>query len=175
MGILRPQSKNKLIVGLLSGDADLLREAERRLVKEFGPVDLRSECWPFEFTDYYRDELGDQILRQFVSFERLISAERLAEIKRLTNDIEQQLGRDSLSDRPGRPVNIDPGYLTLAKLVLATTKDQAHRIYLERGILAEVTLRFADGRWQPWPWTYPDYAAPTYHPFFNKVRELLKG
>ena len=175
MGSVQPSPKGKLIVGLLAGDDDLLREAARRVKREFGEIDLRSECWPFEATDYYRDELGDDILRQFVSFEALISQDRLAEIKRTTNDLEQCFCDDLAVASTARPVNIDPGVITLAKLVLATTKDHAHRIYLGQGIHAEVTLRYVDGKWTPWPWTYPDYAASTYHPFFDQVREMLRA
>ena len=71
-------------------------------------------------------------------------------------------------------VNLDPGYLTTAKLVLATTKDFGHRVYLRDGIYAESTLHYIDGRWEPWPWTYPDYAGPRYHAFFERVRERFK-
>ncbi len=174
MGIIRPSPKGKLIVGLLAGDADMLREACRRLKREFGEIDLHSECWSFEATEYYRQELGDDILRQFVSFKSLVTPDRLAEIKRTTNDIEQRFCDDLVVPSDARLVNIDPGVITLAKLMLATTKDHAHRIYLGQGIHAEVTLRYVDGTWTPWPWTYPDYAAPTYHAFFDQVRDLLK-
>ena len=175
MGIVRPPPQDKLIVGLLAGDDDLLREACRRLTREFGEIDLRSESWSFEATEYYRDELGDDILRQFVSFKALVSPDRLAEIKRTTNDLEQRFCHDLAVPSSARTVNVDPGLISLAKLVMATTKDHAHRIYLGQGIHAEVTLRYVDRKWTPWPWTYPDYAARTYHTFFDQVREVLKG
>ena len=90
-------------------------------------------------------------------------------------DLEQRFCDDLAVPSTARPVNIDPGLITPAKLILATTKDHAHRIYLGRGIHAEVTLRYVGRKWTPWPWTYPDYAAPTYHSFFDQVREMLKG
>lgn len=174
MGAIRPPKRAKLFAGLLTGDVDLFTLAERRLAEHFGPIDLRSDVWPFNATDYYEPELGTDVLRKFVFFDELVSIERIAEIKRLTNDIEQRLC-DDLGRPPGaRPVNIDPGYITLSKLVLATTKDHAHRIYLQRGIFAEITLRFEAGAWQPWSWTYPDYAASTYHAAFTQSRERLK-
>ena len=164
----------KLIVGLLSGDPDLLRRARQLLVREHGEVDLESELWPFDQTDYYEAEMGRDLRRQFLCFEGLVPPRSIAETKLQTNELETRIAEDCLlPDRP-RPVNIDPGYLDLAKLVLATTKDHGHRIYLDLGIYAEVTLHYRDGAWQPWPWTYPDYRQPGYHAFFDRVRERYR-
>ncbi len=174
MGDIRPPRRAKLFAGLLSGDDDLFALARRRLEEHFGPVDLESEIWPFTATDYYQPELGPDAKRRFIVFGDLISIERIAEIKRLTNDIEHRICDDLARPRTARPVNIDPGYITLSKLVLATTKDHAHRIYVQRGIYAEVTLHYESGRWQTHPWTYPDYAGPTYHDTFTRARERLK-
>lgn len=174
MGAIRPPKRAKLLCGLLTGDPDLLVTAQRRLAKHFGPIDFTSNIWPFTATDYYQPELGSDVKRQFAFFEQLISIERLAEIKRLTNDIETRICDDLALPHTARPVNIDPGYITMSKLVLATTKEQAHRIYLQRGIFAEVTLRFESGEWKSWPWTYPDYASDTYHCVFIEARERLK-
>ena len=148
MGRIKPSPRVKLIAGLLSGDPDLMRRAEQLMIRVFGPVDLRSELWPFDNTNYYEDEFGPDLQRQFISFETLAGAEQLAEIKRHTNDLESRLAEDVIDDRPGRCVNMDPGYIALSKLALATTKDHNHRIYLGRGIYAEVTLSFRDGAWQ---------------------------
>jgi len=169
-----PQSV-KLFVGLLSGDPDLLRRAIQLVGKRWGPVDLESPVWPFEQTDYYTAEMGPHLRRCFLSFERLIAPARLPEIKLCTNALEQRLADECLSPECARPVNIDPGYLDLAKLILATTKDHGHRVYLDQGIYAEVTLRYAGGAWQPWPWTYPDYRQPEYHAFFDRVRSAYRA
>ena len=174
MGAIRPPRHVKLVVGMLSGDVDLLAESARRLRKHFGDVDLRSDVWPFTTTDYYEAELGDDVKRQFVSFGELIAPDRLSEIKRTTNDLEAAIAEDLALPPGSRPVNLDPGYVTLSKFVLATTKDYSHRVYLSHGIYAEMTLRYESGGWSPWPWTYPDYAAATYRPFFDAVRERLK-
>lgn len=174
MGAIRPPKRAKLLVGLLSGDADLMALARRRLKQHFGEIDLETELWPFTSTDYYQAELGDDVKRQFVFFRELVSVERLAEIKRLANDMELRICDDLALPHATRPVNIDPGYITLSKLVLASTKDYSHRIYLQRGVYAEVTLHYHGGGWQSWPWTYPDYAADTYHATFTQARELLK-
>jgi hypothetical protein len=100
--------------------------------------------------------------------------ERLAEIKRETNAWEQMY-RDAAKATEPRPLNLDPGYLTSAKLVLATTKDRDHRIYLGQGIYAEVTLHYQRGRgWQPRDWTYADYRSAEYHAFFGRCRDYLR-
>ena len=163
-----------MLVALLSGDPELLLLTRRRLKERFGEIDFETELWPFTATDYYRLELGDDIQRQFVFFRELISVGQLADIKRETNALEACICDDTARSHTSRPVNIDPGYITLSKLVLASTKDYSHRIYVQSGIYAEVTLRFESGGWKPWPWTYPDYAAKTYHAAFTRARELLK-
>lgn len=165
----------KLFAGLLSGDPDLLRRARQLLTRRFGPVDLESDLWPFDQTDYYEAEMGPDLQRCFLSFETLIAPDHLAEIKLGTNAVEQEIAEACLLPDIPRPVNIDPGYIELTKLVLATTKDRGHRIYLGHRIYAEVTLQYTAGAWQPLPWTYPDYTRPEYHAFFVKVRERLRA
>ena len=171
MGKPRPARPVKLLVGLLGGDPDLLRRARQLLVRRFGPVDAESDLWPFDQTDYYQDEMGPGLQRWFLGFAPLIPPDQLADIKHETNAIEETIAADCALLDIARPVNIDPGYLDLSKLVLATTKDRAHRIYLGHGIYAEVTLQYAQGAWQVLPWTYPDYRRPEYHAFFSRLRD----
>lgn len=134
----------------------------------FGPVDMESPLIPFSFTDYYLSELGPDLKRKLLSFDRLIYPGSLARIKKLTNDLEKRFQREAGK----RGINIDPGYLEPGKLVLATTKNQQHRIYLGEGIYGEVTLRFRKGRFEPWEWTYPDYRSGVYFGFLTEVRKL---
>ncbi len=163
----------QLLVGLLGGDPDLLRRARQLLSRRFGTVGLESELWRFDQTDYYEAQMGRDLQRKFLSFEPLIRPERLVEIKLETNALEQQIAEDCLVPEISRPVNIDPGYIDLTKLVLATTKDRGHRIYIGFGIYAEVTLQYTNGAWQTLPWTYPDYKRSEYHAFFTAVRARL--
>jgi hypothetical protein len=160
----------KLFCGLLAGKVQWLGRARELLEAEFGPVDLASEVWPFDFTDYYEREMGRDLKRQFLSFVRTMPPEDLAGIKLLTNELEKRLSRE-FSDGPERPVNIDPGYLNGKKVILATTKNYSHRIYLRDGIYAEVTLHWGGKEYEPWPWTYPDYRSEAYRKFFARVRE----
>lgn len=134
----------------------------------WGKIDFESEKIPFTFTNYYTAEMGQPLFRVFWSFEHLIERELLIERKLKSNEIEM-----SYASNGKRPVNIDPGYLTLGQLILASTKDNEQRIYLGQGIFAEVTLRYSAGKFHPYPWTYRDYASPEYHLLFLKMREML--
>ena len=162
----------KLIVGILAANQDCLQVAIEALVSEFGKVDLISDVWPFTQTDYYRKETGENILRQFVSIERLIDPGRLAKIKHKTNKLEQKLAAKLSLSLP-RPVNLDPGIIEPSKLILATAKNYSHRIYIGKKMYAEVTLIFDKGCWHPLPYTYPDYRGQCYFDFFAKVRTRL--
>jgi len=162
----------KLIVAILAADRKCLDAAVEAIKKNFGAVDLISRCWPFEQTDYYRPQTGEHILRQFVSVEQLIDPAALAGIKHKTNKLEKQLAGQLDLPLP-RPVNLDPGIIEPSKLVLATTKNYSHRIYIGQKIYAEVTLIYEKSTWQPLPYTYPDYRQRNYHEFFSQVRRRL--
>ena len=169
---LKEPKPAKLIVGVLAADDRCLGAAAQRLGSAFGPVDLTSEVWAFDQTPYYHREIGATILRQFVSIERLVDPGHLAAIKHQTNGLEQDLARDLALPVP-RPVNLDPGLIEPSKLVLATTKNYSHRLYIGDRMYAEVTLMFDKGNWCPMPYTYPDYRQPCYHEFFSRVRDRL--
>ncbi len=155
----------KLIAGFIFSDIQILKESERRLIKTFGPLCLESPIWDFVYTDYYKKEFGNNLKRKFLSFRKLIKPDKFCAIKLLTNKIEIKLSKNGR-----RRINIDPGYIDAAKLILATTKNYSHRIYLEKGIFGEITLTYQDGQFKALPWTYPDYQTKEYIGFFNEVR-----
>ncbi|MFP4055592.1 MAG: DUF4416 family protein [Candidatus Brocadiia bacterium] len=169
MGDIREPRPVKLFVGLLAGREAWLGAAGERLAPCFGAVDLRSSLIPFDHTDYYEPQMGPGLLRQFVACQPLVDPGELATIKLRTNALEAELAEELEADVP-RPVNLDPGYLDDAKLVLATTKNYSHRIYIGQGIYAEVTLTWHHGAWQPTPWTYRDYRSEPYRAFFAEAR-----
>jgi hypothetical protein len=166
MGNVTVPSLIKIITGLIFSDPEISNKITSSLSKKLGPVDFVSELFPFDRTSYYSDEMGTGLSRRFVSFKKLKKAEKVSDLKIFTNKLEK---RFSCSGK--RQINIDPGYLTLSKLVLLTTKNYTHRIYVKDGIYAEVTLFYKDGSYQPWKWTFPDYATKEYIHFFNKIRE----
>jgi len=176
MGAIASPKPVKLIVAMLSARADRLDAAADRLRRDCGPTDAASEIMPFDFTHYYDEQMGAGLLRQFLAFERLISPAQLVAIKRTTNRIEAEFAADrSGADGPARPVNLDPGYVAESKLVLASTKDFAHRVYLADGIYAEVTLRYVRGRWVAADHTFPDYASGRYDDFLTRARRILRS
>jgi hypothetical protein len=162
----------KLIIGILAADQNCLSLAHKAISAKFGTIDLASDVWPFTQTEYYKDETGPNILRQFVSLEKLIDPGNLAKIKHAANKLEQKLARSLKMPLP-RPVNLDPGLIEPSKLVLATTKNYSHRIYIGHKMFAEVTLIYEKGAWRHFDYTYPDYRQQCYHDFFTKVRTRL--
>jgi len=170
MGTIISVVPARLVSGIITSTDELFVKTERLLAKKFGPADYRSPIIPFDFTTYYEKDMGSGLKRQFLSFQRLIDPNQLVKIKRTTNTIENDLSR--YSSQIKRPVNIDPGYITDAKLVLASTKDYYHRIYLDRGVYAEVTLFFKRDSFQPLDWTYPDYRSDDYIKIFNEIRNI---
>jgi hypothetical protein len=173
MSEIRQFNAVKLFIGTLVSHTKLISEVEQRLTEAYGPIDHRSAVIPFDFTDYYEPEMGDIIDRVLFSFERLIEADRLPEIKRQTNRIEAELV--TLYAVVKRPVNLDPGYIEQAKVILASTKNFYHRIYLGNGIFGEVTLHFKNNTFQFFPWTYPDYQSMDYQEFFLKMRHIYRN
>lgn len=172
--ITRPQKVN-LIVGLLAREDAMLARARQSLARSFGAIDYQSPILDFNQTDYYTKEMGEGLKRQFIGFHALIDAGQLWRSKVKSNRIEERLSSSwSGKKNAARKVNIDPGYLDLAKVVLFSTKDYTHRIYLRGGIFAEVTLFYKDKSFRPWPWTYPDYKTQDYISIFNVIRDIYK-
>jgi len=165
VGTIKNSAFVKLIAGLIAAPGVLIEEVLEILAGRYGPIDVRSETIPFTFTDYYAPEMGNNLLRQWVAFERLVSPDALGDIKIATNGIEN----DFLLNN-ARQVNIDPGYLTQANLVLASTKEFSHRIYVGHGIYGEVTLIYKGKSFTPLPWTYPDYQSDAALRFLNAAR-----
>jgi len=173
MGKVKQPVPVKLIVGMISAEEVLFEEAEKRLIQKFGYVDFRSSILPFHYTDYYEREMGKNLKRRFIIFQRLIDPGCIARIKLFTNELEENfLHPHSFSRR----INLDPGYICLSKLVLATTKNQQHRLYLRDGIYGEVTLRYKKGKgFEPRQWTYPDYRSKEYIEIFNYIRKIYRA
>jgi len=142
-------------------------------VERWGPIALESPRFSFTETDYYEPSMGSGLRKTFFVFEKLIDPGDLTLAKRDTNQAEVEYAA-SRRHTESRPLNLDPGYLSESKLVLASTKDHAHRLYIGQGMFAEITLRFHRGKWQPWEWTYPDYRRADFHEFFDAARDQFR-
>jgi Domain of unknown function (DUF4416) len=159
----------KYFVGLLSSDIEVLDSVEADLKAVLGAIDGRSEILPWNVSKFYEKEMGSGLLRRFVSFVPLISPGDLAAVKLQTQLIEEE-HRSSELGRSTRRVNVDPGYLDVGKVVLASTKSAGHRIYLNSGIYGEVTLLYSDGTFHPLSYTYPDYRWAETRAFLTSLR-----
>jgi hypothetical protein len=167
MGSAAPFKPEKLVMGILS-----IRdpgEVLPLLVERWGDVDCSCPPFPFTFTSYYDTEMGSGIQRSFVSFRRLVDPAGLARIKLETNALE-----DRFREGGARKVNLDPGLMTLSRFSLATTKESAHRIPLEAGIYAEITLLYSRGSFHAMAWTYPDYRSERCIGILNGIRAIYK-
>jgi hypothetical protein len=155
-----------LVVGMFMKDQSLFEQVVKSLTKQFGTIALVSRWFNFNYTSYYEKEMGGPLFRRMISYNDLIDPSQLPEIKLITNQIELQF-----SNNDNRTINIDPGYIVPERFVLATGKNYTHRIYLDKGIFADLTLIFQKGQFQKLPWTYPDYAANNVKFFLNNVRK----
>lgn len=165
----------KLFIGMLSPEPELFGMCADIACKEYGPIDYQSEILPWTNSDFYEEEMGSGIVRKFVFFERLMDPGDLPAIKITTTRIEKNLALQK-AGKALRRINLDPGYVTEAKVVLATTKDYTHRLYIGKGIYAEVTLRYVNKiqSFTPFEYTYLDYCSETYKTMFNKTRDMLR-
>ncbi|MCP4451689.1 MAG: DUF4416 family protein [Planctomycetes bacterium] len=171
---IKEPARVKLIIGILAANEHCMAQAVEAVAQTFGAIDLTSDTWAFTQTHNYDQETGPNILRAFVAIDQPIHPGKLAQIKHQTNDIEKALAQ-SLTEHAIRPVNLDPGIVEPSKLVLASTKNFSHRIYIGENMFAEITLIFDKGQWCFTPYTYPDYQTPHYLAFFSQVRERIKG
>jgi hypothetical protein len=173
MGLPASHSPVAALLAVISRHEAALEWSCQRAEELWGPIALRSPAFEFCETDYYQATMGPGLRKTFLSFQRLADPGELAARKHTTNAWEQEYVTLGRHDDP-RPLNLDPGYITAAKLVLASTKDHAHRIYLGQQMFAEVTLYFKQGRWQHRDWTFPDYRREDYQQFFMAVRQDLR-
>ncbi len=153
----RPQTPKpaKLVIGFFLKEKDLVVPVIKALIEKFGPVDIVSSWLPFNFTTYYEPEMGAGLQRRLLSFTTLIMPDELPGIKLATNKLENEFS----SPDGKRSLNIDPGYIALCHLILATGKAFTHRPYLRDGIYADLTLVYRGGRFQTLEWTFPDYGS----------------
>ena len=159
----------KLIVGLISSKPSQFISVKSILEKKFGEVDKETPLLDFSHTGYYEEEFGKNLKRKFLSFKDLIPLKKNYAIKLYTIKIEKKLSENSTRSRT---INIDPGYISPSKLVLFTTKNRSHRIYVDKGIYGDLELMFIKKSFRPLEWTYPDYGTEEYIDFFNSVRAV---
>jgi hypothetical protein len=155
--------------GIEPSDSPEKSAAQEQLIKAYGPLEYESPLMPFNYTRYYQKEMGPNIWRRIISFQKLVPRDQLPDIKCFCMDLEKQF----LDDQGNRLVNLDPGLLTTENLILATGKNFSHRIYLRQGVFAEITLYYHNQRFNRLPWTYPDYGSEEFCALFTGMRKRL--
>lgn len=159
----------KLICGIISSRETFFKKAEEKLIGLYGSVDLKSPFFDFDLTDYYEKQMGKNLRRLFLSFASLYQPESLSEIKLQTNSLEEEIRKEMREN--SRIVNLDPGYITSSALIMATAKNFAHRIPLQKGIYAHLEFLFSKRAIKILDWTYPDFKKEDYQRFFLEVRK----
>jgi hypothetical protein len=160
----------KLIVSLFTGKEKLITAASEELSQVYGKIDFMSACIPFTMTDYYTAEMGEGLVRRLITFEELIDPDQLPEIKRYTDKLEANYTNSG----GNRRINLDPGYLTLYQLILASNKRFSHRLYLRDSVYADLTLIYKKKSFQPLAWTFPDYGSAQIIEILNRLRERYR-
>ena len=160
-----------LIIAVMYTDESLMTEVRDIIQKKYGPVDKTSEIFVFsDISPYYDPEMGAGIKKVIFSFEKTVARDFLVEVKLDCVNIEKQY-----SENGKRNINLDPGLISLENFILATGKNYSHRIYLGKGVFAEVTLMFGKkNEIKELPWTYRDYLFEPARTFLLETRELYR-
>ena len=170
-----PVEPVKLVVAVLCPDSDSLARSVEGLRSHRGDIDHQGAARPFNLTDYYEEEMGTRLERSILSFDRLASPEELVDFKHECVELERSLAESSGQ----RAVNLDPGYLDHGKVVLASLKAAGQKIYIARGVYADLVSRYGEGRYRPFEWTFPDFSAGLYDEDLTAIRtrylEQLRG
>lgn len=163
----RDKNRVKIFTGILTNDESIENLVRKDLERIFGPIDSILSGTEFKHTKYYEEELGEGLRRSFFAFKKLAAVKDAYRAKITSGKVE-----DKYRHKGKRRANIDPGYITPAKLVLFSTKDYSHRIFIARRIYAEVTLKYENHSYCPFPWTYPDFKSKEYIEYFNDIRKI---
>ena len=156
----------KAMAAILSAHRELIGQAARKWEELVGPLDYAGPEMTFNQSEYYREEMGWPQYKRIFAAETLVDPAALVDIKIGCQKIEAEFTSDGR-----RSVNLDPGYVSPERLVLATGKNAAHRLYLGGGVWGELTLIYESGQYRALPWTYADYASD---PVLEVVADLRK-
>lgn len=160
----------KFFSGIILSKGVVLADLLPAIEKALGPVDFTSQPMSFShYSDYYHKEMGEELTRYFISFRDLGDRLILPDLKIKSRSLEQSFMTDGK-----RCINLDPGYITLGQVFLASTKDNFCRIYLRDSIFAEVTLYYKAGQYQAFAHTYRDYAGSEYQSVLLQIRSIYK-
>ncbi|MFH0936623.1 MAG: DUF4416 family protein [Candidatus Woesearchaeota archaeon] len=168
MAKVKEISKAKLFVGVLYNDEEMLNKVVKELIQKYGEIEQESKTYEFNFTNYYENEMGKNLIKKFIVFKNLINRDEIADIKIETNKIE-----DKYSKNNNRLINLDPGYLTKDNIILASVKESPYKVYIGNGIFSHLTLIYGNKKWNANERTFPDFKTNEVQEFFLEVRKCL--
>lgn len=152
MAETKPAFPVKYFIAVLYGNEESLQKAKKLVEDKWGRIDFEGNAHLFDVTDYYEPEMGSPIFRKLISLEKIYEPALLVEMKIQCNCFEQKL---SICGK--RTVNLDAGYLDHNKVLLASAKEAGQKIYLDKGIYADLAGRYKSGKYQPFEWSFPDF------------------
>jgi hypothetical protein len=156
----------KYFIAVLFKDVGKLLKAKKELAARWGAIDFEGRDHAFDATDYYQPEMGVSLYRRLLAFERLYLPTLIVAMKLECNEIEA-----SFSLYGKRTVNLDAGYLDHNKVLLASAKDAGQKIYLDRGIYADLSGRYKAGKYRPFEWSFPDFKDGRYDEELLEIRK----
>lgn len=161
----------KFFIGVIFNPGRLKEDEIKTIIGEhFGARGICSETISFDqFTIYYADEMGQGLMRFWTEIAGLRSPDELVPLKWECTALENYFAEGGK-----RMLNLDPGYIAEAKLILATFKDFSHRVYISQGVFADLQMMFRNGKYEPMPWTFSDYRSLWAQNFFVKLREKYR-
>ncbi len=169
---IQPPQSMALICAITARDQEILARARDQLAARLGSIRLQGPIFPFDYTTYYTEEMGPELIKQPIWFDEQVDPAALPHLKHQTMEVEKELA-ERAQGKILRQANIDPGLVSIESLVLASTKYSGHRICIAPGLYAETTLLFRKGRYRPFEWTYPDYQTDEVQEFLLQVRTHL--
>lgn len=163
------QSKAVLVIAFMYNNKEKYENAIKIAIKIFGKINIISDEYDFSHSKYYKNEMGDNLRKRFIAFDKMISRDYIVKVKKITDKIEK-----INCEKERRTVNIDPAILTLENFVLVTNKNFTHRIYIKDNVFADLTLIYKkDSGYNDLPWTYADYSSEETKKFLNKIRSIF--
>jgi hypothetical protein len=165
MASILPPLSVKFFIAVLFKDSFALEQARPACIRHWGTIDYEGSDHLFDVTNYYEPEMGAPLYRRLLSFEKLAEPTMLVDMKLASNAIENQLAIGGK-----RTVNCDAGYLDHNKVVLASAKEAGQKIYLDKGIYADLAGRYKAGKYQPFEWSFPDFKDGRYDKELLEIR-----
>jgi hypothetical protein len=165
-----PETRCKWILAVLGPLPKPPESLWQALETAFGAIEYKGGFFPFEGTDYYREEFGAGLYRGFIAFRGVGGPEFLPRQKHAAARVEQQWSRSGK-----REFNLDIGYMDPDKVVLASFKRGPAKLYLGDGVYADLLLRYSRGGFEPLPWAFADFQDGRYQKSLLVIRQKLKA